>query len=107
MTLNLTRSCYIVGMDKNMQITTHFPLANIDVNACEGDVLAFDFNREVTSSGSGGGFCGSSSSSSCYDGGNCSSSSSFVVVVVVVVVELVVVVVVLVVIIAVAISVSA
>lgn len=37
----------IVGMDKNLQITTHFPLANINVNACEGDVLAFDFNREV------------------------------------------------------------
>ena len=37
----------IVGMDKNMMITTHFPLANISVNACEGDVLAFDFNREV------------------------------------------------------------
>ena len=34
-------------MDKNLQITTHFPLANINVNACEGDVLAFDFNREV------------------------------------------------------------
>lgn len=29
------------------QITTHFPLANIGQNACEGDVLAFDFNREV------------------------------------------------------------
>ena len=28
-------------------ITTHFPLAHLDVNACEGDVLAFDFNREV------------------------------------------------------------
>lgn len=54
----------IVGMDKNLmvifffsifnallsygkQITTHFPLANLSVNACEGDVLAFDFNREV------------------------------------------------------------
>ena len=40
--------CMYVGMDKNLQITTHFPLANINVNACEGDVLAFDFNREVT-----------------------------------------------------------
>ena len=37
----------IVGMDKNMMITTHFPLANLGVNACKGDVLAFDFNREV------------------------------------------------------------
>lgn len=37
----------IVGMDKNHLITTHFPLANCSVNACEGDVLAFDFNREV------------------------------------------------------------
>lgn len=37
----------IVGMDRNHMITTHFPLANMSVNACEGDVLAFDFNREV------------------------------------------------------------
>lgn len=37
----------IVGMDKNHLITTHFPLAGIGSNACEGDVLAFDFNREV------------------------------------------------------------
>eukprot|EP01035_Chromulina_nebulosa_P019167 gene19167-25011_t len=37
----------IVGMDKNHMITTHFPLANFACNACEGDVLAFDFNREV------------------------------------------------------------
>jgi hypothetical protein len=37
----------IVGMDTNHLTTTHFPLANVDVNACEGDVLAFDFNREV------------------------------------------------------------
>lgn len=37
----------IVGMDKNEMVTTHFPLADIDHNACEGDVLAFDFNREV------------------------------------------------------------
>ena len=37
----------IVGMDRNMMITTHFPLAKISHNACEGDVLAFDFNREV------------------------------------------------------------
>ena len=37
----------IVGMDRNKMITTHFPLANLHVNACKGDVLAFDFNREV------------------------------------------------------------
>lgn len=37
----------IVGLDRNMMITTHYPLAGVDVNACEGDVLAFDFNREV------------------------------------------------------------
>eukprot|EP00596_Hydrurales_sp_CCMP1899_P008289 CAMPEP_0119042208 /NCGR_PEP_ID=MMETSP1177-20130426/14444_1 /TAXON_ID=2985 /ORGANISM="Ochromonas sp, Strain CCMP1899" /LENGTH=666 /DNA_ID=CAMNT_0007008827 /DNA_START=246 /DNA_END=2246 /DNA_ORIENTATION=- len=37
----------IVGMDRNMMTTTHFPLANLSVNACAGDVLAFDFNREV------------------------------------------------------------
>jgi hypothetical protein len=37
----------IVGMDRNMMITTHFPLANLASNACAGDVLAFDFNREV------------------------------------------------------------
>jgi len=37
----------IVGMDRNMMITTHFPLAKVSRNACEGDVLAFDFNREV------------------------------------------------------------
>mmetsp|Transcript_846 Transcript_846/g.496 ORF Transcript_846/g.496 Transcript_846/m.496 type:complete len:679 (+) Transcript_846:92-2128(+) len=37
----------IVGLDRNMVITTHFPLAGFGHNACEGDVLAFDFNREV------------------------------------------------------------
>jgi hypothetical protein len=37
----------IIGMDRNLQFTTHFPLAGLSVNACEGDVLAFDFNREV------------------------------------------------------------
>jgi len=37
----------IVGMDKNEMVTTHFPLADIADNACEGDVMAFDFNREV------------------------------------------------------------
>lgn len=29
------------------QITTHFPLAHVSKNACTGDVLGFDFNREV------------------------------------------------------------
>jgi len=37
----------IVGMDNNQMTVTHFPLANHSHNACEGDVLAFDFNREV------------------------------------------------------------
>lgn len=37
----------ILGMDRNKMITTHFPLANFSQNANEGDVLAFDFNREV------------------------------------------------------------
>lgn len=37
----------IVGMDRNNMVTTHYPLAGIDKNACEGDVIAFDFNREV------------------------------------------------------------
>jgi hypothetical protein len=37
----------IVGMDKNEMVTTRFPLADVNMNACEGDVLAFDFNREV------------------------------------------------------------
>lgn len=37
----------IVGMDRNMVFTTHFPLAGVSVNACEGNVLAFDFNREL------------------------------------------------------------
>lgn len=37
----------ILGMDKNLMITTHFPLANLAVNACEGELIAFDFNREV------------------------------------------------------------
>jgi len=37
----------IVGLDRNMVVTTHYPLAGFGHNACEGDVLAFDFNREV------------------------------------------------------------
>lgn len=36
----------IVGMDKNMMISTIFPTAHVTKNCCEGDVLAFDFNRE-------------------------------------------------------------
>mmetsp|Transcript_15947 Transcript_15947/g.35289 ORF Transcript_15947/g.35289 Transcript_15947/m.35289 type:complete len:664 (+) Transcript_15947:182-2173(+) len=37
----------IVGLDRNEKIVTHFPLAGVEKNACTGDVLAFDFNREV------------------------------------------------------------
>ena len=37
----------IVGMDWNEMVTTHFPLADVSNNACEGDVIGFDFNREV------------------------------------------------------------
>ena len=37
----------IVGMDRNMMITTHFPIAGLSHNACAGDVLCFDFNREI------------------------------------------------------------
>lgn len=37
----------IVGLDRNMMISTNYPLAGISKNACEGDVIAFDFNREV------------------------------------------------------------
>jgi len=37
----------IVGMDRNYMTATHFPMINKSFNACEGDVLAFDFNREV------------------------------------------------------------
>lgn len=37
----------IVGMDRNHVVTTRFPLAGVAVNATEGAVLAFDFNREV------------------------------------------------------------
>jgi hypothetical protein len=37
----------IVGLDRNEKITTHFPLAHVSKNACTGDVLGFDFNREV------------------------------------------------------------
>ena len=38
----------IVGMDRNFVIKTHFPMNSLlDTNICEGDVIAFDFNREV------------------------------------------------------------
>lgn len=37
----------IVGMDKNLATMTHFPLNHTKMNAMEGDVLAFDFNREI------------------------------------------------------------
>lgn len=38
----------IVGMDKNYMLTTRFPMNPlVDTNALEGDVLGFDFNREV------------------------------------------------------------
>jgi len=37
----------IVGMDRNMMITTHFPIAGLSHNATNGDVLGFDFNREI------------------------------------------------------------
>lgn len=44
MTLSLTRPHPPLSP---LQITTHFPLAKVSRNAVEGDVLAFDFNREV------------------------------------------------------------
>lgn len=28
-------------------MTTHYPLAGIKINCCEGDAIGFDFNREV------------------------------------------------------------
>mmetsp|Transcript_817 Transcript_817/g.1373 ORF Transcript_817/g.1373 Transcript_817/m.1373 type:complete len:680 (-) Transcript_817:126-2165(-) len=37
----------IVGMDKNLMITTNYPMAEKKITAAEGDVVAFDFNREV------------------------------------------------------------
>mmetsp|Transcript_32048 Transcript_32048/g.76469 ORF Transcript_32048/g.76469 Transcript_32048/m.76469 type:complete len:661 (-) Transcript_32048:250-2232(-) len=37
----------IVGMDRNLATTTIFPEAGIAKNAMLGDVLAFDFHREV------------------------------------------------------------
>jgi hypothetical protein len=42
-------SCYrmIIGMDKNEEIATIFPMLNQSVAAQKGDVLAFDFHREV------------------------------------------------------------
>jgi hypothetical protein len=43
-------SCYrmIIGMDKNEEIATIFPMLNQSVAAQKGDVLAFDFHREVS-----------------------------------------------------------
>lgn len=42
-------SCFrmIVGMDKNEEIATIFPMVPKEVAAQKGDVLAFDFHREV------------------------------------------------------------
>jgi hypothetical protein len=37
----------IVGMDVNKVVSTKFPQAHFEMAACKGDVLAFDFNREV------------------------------------------------------------
>ncbi|CAM9634159.1 unnamed protein product, partial [Ectocarpus fasciculatus] len=38
----------IVGMDRNYMTTTRFPMnPGVDIHACEGDVVGFDFNREV------------------------------------------------------------
>jgi len=37
----------IVGMDRNHMTTTHYPMTKDSVNVCEGDVMGFDFNREV------------------------------------------------------------
>jgi len=37
----------IVGMDRNYMTATHFPMTKQSVFACEGDVVGFDFNREV------------------------------------------------------------
>lgn len=37
----------LVGMDRNKMITTHFPIAGHSTNTCEGDAIAFDYNREI------------------------------------------------------------
>ena len=37
----------IVGMDKNLATSTHFPMKPLSKNAMEGEVVAFDFNREI------------------------------------------------------------
>lgn len=37
----------IVGMDRNLMITTHYPIANLSHNACKGDAIIFDYNREI------------------------------------------------------------
>jgi len=36
----------IVGMDDNVEISTHFPNTRVAITAQKGDVIAFDFNRE-------------------------------------------------------------
>ena len=42
-------SCYrmIIGLDANEEITTKFPMVPTELAAQNGDVLAFDFHREV------------------------------------------------------------
>lgn len=37
----------IVGMDKNNMISTNYPMIEYSIKAKEGDVVAFDFNREI------------------------------------------------------------
>ena len=37
----------IVGMDRNLATSTHFPMKPLSKNATEGEVIGFDFNREI------------------------------------------------------------
>lgn len=37
----------LIGMNDNNKITTHFPIANMNYIIRKGDVLGFDFNREI------------------------------------------------------------
>lgn len=37
----------LIGINDNTRITTHFPLAQLDYKIQKGDVLGFDFNREI------------------------------------------------------------
>jgi hypothetical protein len=39
----------IIGLDANEEITTKFPMVPTEIAAQNGDVLAFDFHREVES----------------------------------------------------------